>query len=591
MKQNFDTTMALNILNAAMNGKRHANYDRTCELAKFYKSVFTDKGLEQYITAYKPREDDEQKKQRIAITKLAINAACKRAMRPFDEVTRVENITSVLSFANDAKKEKEGQVYERLNVFYGSDSLKTWLNSRMKHYQMFDPNAFCITEYMMQDGKVWSYPLEVKSSQVVDLQYFNGDLQYLIAGLESTTNIEDGTAVTVSKYTLYAPKIIVVLEEIPEKWDKVLKEGYTLISLPDSAKKEKLYQYRSIETTITEIPCISFGYILDAETDLQSYVSPIEDCRTIILDLINAKSEYDLSLCLHGFYKKYMYVEACDNKDDNNRQCNGGKIAGQTCNVCKGSGTRAISTSQEFIAYKMPKPEEVDSYKLPSISDMVHYEPLDLGLMDMQKNRVEALKNEIFLTIFNTNLFERAQFSATATEKRIELNSIYNVLSDFANKYSAIYKHCVSITAQYLGLHDLTVTHAFPKDFKLESLPDLLAQRELAQRSGSGTAIMKGIDAKILDKIFQDAPFEKQKATIQESFRPFISFSETEKIAVVAMLPEKDSQRILYLNFDPIFSDIEIANPLFYALNRAQQRNIINQEIEKISSKIILTIQ
>ena len=41
--------------------------------------------------------------------------------------------------------------------------------------------------------------------------------------------------------------------------------------------------------------------------------------------------------------------------------------------------------------------------------------------------------------MFNTNVFDRAEIAVTATEKRLDQEQVYNVLTPYADNWSKIY--------------------------------------------------------------------------------------------------------------------------------------------------------
>ena len=573
------------ILGKVANGKRHSHYMRTVALAKFYRQMFDGEDLDEFVTSYKPRETEDQKKQRIAITKTRVKYVCNRAFKPFDEVPRVDNVTEEIKYAGestDTTKAKIAEIYTRINDFYEGKSVKSYLNGRFKHFQAYDPNAFLVIEFWKEpNAKAWVYPLEVYSHQAVDFELQNGDLQYLAIEHAYQLLQKDGKTFDGKKYTLYAKDVALELRTLPEKDEFSLDEGFAIVTIPDAQGKEKNYAYRLYETMSKVCPAIRMGYIPDPKTGLQTYVSPLENAREVLLELINAKSEYDLSLALHGFYKVFQYLPACDAKNDSGMPCQNGMIGSNQCKTCKGSGYKVHTTSQEIIAYNMSADKAKEEH-IP-MSEMVHVVGIPIELMEMQRLRVAELEKDVSLAIFNSNIFERSEIAVTATEKRIELNSIYNVLSEYGNQYSEVCKKIYLLTAIHTQNDtDIIITHSFPSDFKLETLNELLLQRKEALLAGCGDAIIDQIDFAILQKQNVDDHVLIDKYRVEQSFMPFRGKTETERIAIIALLPDTNDEKMLYLYFDKIMLKAQQQEPLFYLMKRDKQETVIKEVINNL---------
>lgn len=570
-------------------GARHLHYDRTVDLAKHYKRIMTGDDQDELIVSYKIRETDEQKEQRVRITNSRTQYVGNKVMSVFDEVKRVDNVVNEISWKD--KKDSNDKLLKlnsRLDVFQARMSLKKYLYEAVKHFQFYDPNAFILVEMRKdEDEEIFTYPLEVTSEQAVNYEYKDGSLEYLIARhphtIKETGNKEDAQNKG-SRYLLYAPDVALDLKQLGSK--DILEEDYEEIILDEESEKEKRFAFKLYETMSQVNPAIRVGYIKDVETNRETFVSPLEPAMKVITDLINTKSEYDLSKALHGFIQKYAYAMTCnfnEINEDHRVFCQNGQLnTGGTCQQCKGHGLILHKTVQDVVLIKAPDGKEEH---IP-LDQMVHYVQIPDYIIERQKQDLKDLENDVSLAIFNVNVFDRSEVAMTATEKRLNLRSIYNILADYGDQWSQIYKHCVKLTAIHTLLaDDISIVHQFPNDFNMESVEELIQQRKMAKDASLPAHIVDTIDLKILNKQSQDDPVKVSWQKVIEQHRPFREKTPDVLMFILSLLPESDPKRVLFINFEDIFEQIKQSDPDFYKRPFDARKKILDEMILDITGE------
>lgn len=583
----MDTNELIDRLKETIKGKRHAHYKRTVDLADHYKRIMTGNDQDDLIVRYKSRETEEQKKQRIKITNSRTQYVGNKTMTVFDEVKRVDNVIDEISW-NDSQdsNEKLKEINSRLDVFSDKMPLKKYLYDTVKFFQFYDPNAFIVVEMSTDpegEEKPFTYPLEVTSRQAVNYEYDKGDLQFLIAQhsikIKEVEN-EDDPQNNGWRYLLYAPDVALDFRQLGK--EEAPDEDYDVMTLIQD-NEETRFQWKQYETLSKVNPAIRIGYIKDAETSRETFVSPLEPAMKIIDDLINTKSEYDLSKALHGFIQKYAYAMTCNFSeihDSSRTYCQNGQLnTGGECPNCKGHGLVLHKTVQDVVLIKAPDGKEEH---IP-LDQMVNYVEIPQYIIDRQKQDLKDLENDVSLAIFNVNVFDRSEVAMTATEKRLNLRSIYNVLADYGDQWSQIYKHCVNLTAIHLQIDDgMTVLHKFPADFAMETIEELIQQRKLASDASLPAHIVSNIDLKILNKQSQDDPVKVSWQKVIESHRPFKEKNDNQLMFVLSLLSDTDPQKVLFMHFESIFEDIRHLDPNFHKYPYDVRKLILDKQIQNI---------
>ena len=578
----------------AVNDVRHKHYQHTVDVANKARQYMTGDNQDDIILTYKTNESDTQMKQRLRVTNSVTQYIANSVKSQFEELARVDNVVENYTYdqTGPSFEAMEKDIESRLDVFYQNHSLTDYLHEAALHLNFYDPNAFIVVESRYADDdpgrrkKPWTYPLEVYADQAVNYSYDNGVLQWLVArhDIEYKRKVKGANDATVvaGKYTLYAAKYNIVMQELPDDVEYEIPDGWDKVIYPIPGKKDKTFLVKVYETGIEYNPAIRIGYIKDPETNRETCVTPLWPADKIFRDLIWTKSEYDLAKALHGFYQKFQYAPACENVDpDTGQKCYHGKLAGSECQACKGTGVMVHTTVQDVIFLKMPNKRE----EIIPLSDLIHYENIPTELIERNKKDIEDNEAKVMKAVFQRDLINKTEVASTATEVRITENSKYNILSTYGMHWSRIWIHCVEATAHYLEVEDgLIVSHEFSSDFVVETLAELFEQRQKAIQAQAPYAIIRNIDRKILLKQNRDSADLVKKIESKERWRPLREKSETERLSIISQLPQDHRLRVRYEYFEEIFDEI-FSNKTglpFEELAWQDQKIIVDEIVDRI---------
>ncbi|HEY3386242.1 MAG TPA: hypothetical protein VGK46_07020 [Saprospiraceae bacterium] len=581
---NFSSEELFNILSRRVSEDTpHRDFQRTVDHANWCYQIVTGDDQKEILVSYKVRETQKQVEQRIRITNSRTQYVSNKVKKLFNEVHRCDDVVESIGYAN-ANDTALADLTSALNTWYEGKPLNKYITGRFKDLSFEDPNAYIISEFENDDPvnkKPTVYPFEVRADEVYDHFYVNGVLKYLITQhvVEYKSKVKNKTE-SGKRFTMYGIGYSWVMQHIPKGAIYETPVGWTEIMLPiGKDRKIEKFIYKGFESKTTECPAFRVGYMDDPSTRGRTKVSPMYPAEKIITDLIWNKSEYDLSKALHGFYQKFAYVDQCG-------KCHGeGSItddynAVKQCTNCKGSGKDIHSTVQDIVLYKMPS----DPASAIKLSDLVHFAVIPESLIKMQREDFVTDQRDVFNAIFGANVLDRSEIVETATAKNYDWRAVNNTLYEYADQVSEFYKFTVRSAANHRGESDgLQVQHSFPSDFKLESVQELIDQRSSASTAGASNSIISTIDLAILAKQHKDDPDFIKAYKARERFKPMSDKPASERmILLTSTLPQDDPERILYLYYERIMSDIFDEHPNFPDYPYKKQKAIVYGEVEKI---------
>lgn len=563
----------LNILQiAVMEGTPHPDYDRTVSLAKTYKSIMTGKDQKEMVLSYRPRETPDQKVQRLNITIPRTDAEGNRFVMLTDKIKKIDNIVDNVYYMSD--KTDRTRIDECRAKFYQGRSIDAYLHDFNQWANYYDPNAWLLINFMKVGDKNVPYPVEYKSADVYRWSETINDIDWFIA----LQRVERGLL----KYTMFAPDWCFILTQMDDESKR--KEGTETLKIGDYS-----YLLETFNTLSGSTPVFRAGYIRDVETDSRTFVSILHPAMNSFKRLINDGSEYDLTKAIHGFLQKYQYANVCDyteERDNEVARCNDGYLRFSderiTCPQCKGRGLVIHTTPQDVVMIKHPdgKDEHIP------LEEMVHYVTIPESIIANQKEDIDRDITDIQIAILNTQLTDdkEVQRNVTATEKVIDLDNINTVLYRHAQNHSRLFRRSLMQCATYMGVNEgLVVNHEFPKDFQLESLAQLIQQRTNALAAGVPYAVIENIDTKILTKQSQGDMDNILWVHAWELFRPWRELPLTERLTLLADLPDTNRKKVLYTYFEEIRRRVDAKFPQFYKMtDRSAQESLINAIIDVI---------
>ena len=574
--------------------KKHADYQRTVDLAKEYKAHVSGVGIDDYLKRFAKREDEEMFEQRKRLTNSISQSVASSLQKPFYKVARNKNVKKKFTLKGD--KNREEIVQKMISGFYGTNELNTkgldfWLKNRFIELTFTDPNAFVVIEWEAKPENVplEPYPYEVNSIDAYDYTYKHGVLNELFTRQSETIIYLDKDGAekekVVDAFTLYEiGSSLKVVEYCPKYFEAkgiVIDETRQVTFVENEIHFIATYN----ETNLDFIPAFRVGYIRDTATDGRTFVNPFESAMPYFRKALKAVSELDLSITLHTFPQKLQYVTKCKGKGT--KKCNNGMVSGtQTvCSECKGSGLQIHTSGQDAIYFPLPDtPDEM--FDLDKI--LVYKQP-PIDLIKFQDEYVRNLKKDAHLSVYNSNMFlaEDPQFAKTATEVNTNTQGIFDTLFPYTEKFSEVWKTAVKVFVRLSGfLTDFELIHIFPTDLEIKTVAVLMAELKLANESEAPSYFRDSILEEIANQVYEGDELGREKHFTRHKFFPFSGKTETEIQFLMASPYVSNFTKVLYANFEAIFTDIEKAVPNFYKLNYNLQWEKLNEFVKPYLEEI-----
>jgi len=303
-----------------------------------------------------------------------------------------------------------------------------------------------------------------------------------------------------------------------------------------------------------EVQAIRIGYKRDTETEGRTYVNPFHPALSRFMKSIKAVSEFDITTTAHVFPQKLQYVEACHGTNESS--CNSGKdMNGKSCSSCGGSGIIVHKSASDSITLPLPKRKE----DMMELDKLLVYKTPPVDLIKFQKEYGDDLEQKSLTDVFVSESLARITGTMTATEKSIDMESVYDTLLPYANKYSSVWRKLVRMTAVFTDTQKggLIVRHNFPKDFKMKSVNALLNDLTVATNSDAPEFLKTEIAQDIAVKIYANNPEALKKYKIKQQHIPFKGKSPMEVQLVMNSELTPKNDKILYANFESIITELE----------------------------------
>lgn len=612
------------------NNLTHQDYARVIQIMKDYTAYLTGDGIASKLIQFTPREPADLFAQRIRLTQVTTPDIVGGCMKPMYKVGRTPAQIHFEWKDKTKNEEYKKALIQAAKNFYGETSVDEYLTYRMPELDTTDPNSFIVVEFTTEKGgfvdpkdpktKAQPYPFEVNSCEAINYIYKNNTLQWLICKNEISLYDKNGKEVEGQKFIMYTDQnsIVgtqihkdnvdafvnqynpVILTEITA--DTEFKPGVVYLYNTTSEKtksQRRIFSIQVFEHKIGFVPARRVGIIRDLLTRGRTCVPLIHAAQAYLEKSIKTVSEFDITNCLHTFPQKIAYVDKCpgytEEKDgtQHTTPClRGVGPMGHKCKECQGSGIKIHKTAADLIGVPMPK----DPKDMANLENMLVYKYPPTEILEFQK-KLALYEWRYFAqkAVWNSEVFTEEDF-ATATKAKIDLDSVYDTLQPFAGNYSGMWKHimkCIAILRD-IG-KDMEVVHDYPKDFKMKPYSELLNDYKIANENGAPSYIKKALTHDISMKLYVDQPEELVKINTKEKYFPFNGKTETEINYIIANDLTSQYAKILYANFDNIFSDIEYDisktntedNRVdFYHMTEEEQRKLIEAKVSEYMAEL-----
>ena len=596
---NIDQDQALQIVvNNIDKGKPsyHQDYDRVNSLADLYTKLITGENVDSLLQRYNPRETKEQFEQRKRITQLVTPAVTEKIKSPFNKVARIDNVKTAIVYneeKEDANNDKVKEIEKAMDQFNGDNSLDDFMEDDYIAQSFLDPNSFIIVEigdFNPEEQKAEPFPIIVDSKDAINYKYKNNRLQWLVVKKDVMLRTRKGNKASV-EVRIYAPDFIIKVREVEDTrntFEEIGLAGSELI--PGETRfvtiKKKAYMVEIFDPkTEGQIQATGIGYKKDAVTKGRTYINPFHKALARMMKSIKSTSELDLTIALQTFPRTAQYVPKCQGKS--NDTCNKGQARNGKCEVCNGTGWDITKSSQEMLTLPMPRDKE----DMLDLNQLVSIKTIPVDLPKFMNEYLIQLENQAMQDVFVSESFNRITQTKTATEKELDMESVYDTLLPFANKYSAVWKKLVIMTATFIDNGPgLTVTHSFPKDFKLKTSNALIDDRQKAMTAQVPAYLLQEIDNDLAVKLYADNHQALREYQVKQQHIPFKGKSDAQIQIAINMNLTPAFDKILWSNYDAIFGELDAAalnkGEDFYSYSYDKRVGLIAAKVDEYILKI-----
>jgi hypothetical protein len=579
---------------------RHENYTRVNELCNDYTALITgEKTLMQpLMRRFDRHESLEAFEQRVSITSHITQSVARNLMKPLYKIPRSNSVNRIVAYKEDKNGEKAKELEEILSKFWGDASLDSWFNQRWIDLAGSDPNAWCVLEWKdfnPKEQKAQPYPFEVSSKDAIHfLRDNSNELQFLVA---KQTLKDDFDHDEREKFTIYGKDETVAFTALTMDEEKVVHKnkiqegvltGYVIGDkdvILIKTQSNKLFTVTIFRHELNLVPAFVVGFNRDIYTKGKTFLSVIDDSVPILMKMVKANSEMDLTAALHVFPQKIQYANRCESTG-----CSNGYLPdGKTCKTCGGTGYQVHKTAQDIIYLRMPK----DKDDFLNLDNIIKYVTPAVELVQWQDRYIEKLTERAKEAMFNSDLFSRKQVAETATGKNIDLQSVYDSLFAMASAYSVRWKFAVHSIAKITDMDKgLIAAYSFSKDFKLKSLTDLYNDMKTISDSDADSFVKDAIQDDIARIVWADDQINYNKYLTERAFYPFSGKSEKEILFALSTDLVPLETKVLYINFGNIMDELflesleNIKDVNFFEMAKDEQKKLIDSKVKEIMSKI-----
>lgn len=532
--------------------KKHKYYDQCVAEAKKANMYYTGDIDDKILFEYREAETDVEKKQRkrlyIARTR-HVNSSIENIL---DSLPTLD--TTALSVTH-----KNPKIQKRIESMMYESNVEKQAFAFIKHSTMTDANAFVVGG-MDADGEViFEY---VPCKNVINYKIVNDEVKYMALWIQAADTKE------LDKVKIYTKEFVI------------------------SGTVDKQGNFTETDRVAVK-QCFAFhcGYRINPENEFKTYKTILHPSFNLQKQLVQDGSEYDVIKNCHGIERTFAFAPVCDYSkatDLGIQYCRDGNVyMGEKfidqCPSCVGKGLKIHTSSQNMIYL----PEPRDKSEFLGLDKLVHTVHIEQNLIQMIREDIKELENDILMTVFNSNTIAKGEINKTATEIKIDQNGIFAALTMLGSKVSDCVIWMGRVMAELVGVKDVSIYHGYTMEFNLGGVGQMIAARQAAVNANVSYDIVKVFDYGILKKQHMESPEFINHYSIWETFKPFADKSESERSTVLSSLAEDNRDRVLYYWYGKVQQMVLEANPEFYEKERKDQQAAIDQVVDEI----ILTIR
>lgn len=610
----------------------HPHYKKTCEVAKYWRSIVCGENQESIILKKRENDTRTQKEQTVRLFNTHTPYLTNRLKSVFKKVDKTKRVNQVIELdkRQDSKSEAFSAFQEQVTDFYKDESLDEYLNTRLIDYASTDPNSYLLIDFFPFDNEreyPTIYPMVFPAEDVV-LKYEDHEGLAYVGFRKSVLDKkpdESGTKVKnpmilkpddfnfqkeYYKYFIYTREYSyeIISKDIADEIGYNV-EGAELFTrtFSDNGKTKAISFYiKTGQHFSGNVPAICLGYVQDLKTAYETKESIYRPAMEIFNEHCEKKSKLDNQMALFGFIRAYAYAQRCNFQDDQGNYCVDGRVGDHICGKCHGSGVREktsrVSRNEfEITEIELPLPVSGDVGDIIDLTKLFHMVEVPEQVFKLYQEQVDHLSKLTSLALFNTNIFDKYNNESgaeTATGIRELAQSKNNVIHEYAEHKARVWRFIVEQILHYFNLSEaVTANMVFDEDLVPLSDEELIKLISESKNANVSMEYIRALETDLMSLKYKNAPNELLWFSEKNKWKPFFNKSESEVAMTLSMLPSDHPKKILWLFFEEIFSEIKNAERLegfsgtkydqrFPNLEFSEQKDVINFYIEAYKEQI-----
>lgn len=562
--------------------KRHKYYDRVVELADNYRRMMTNEDTDKFYRQVIKREQNEWFEQRKRLTNLVLMPLTHTILQPESKVSRSNDLHREIKFTNDSDGTQAKELTDILGHFQGDKSLEYYMRNRLHTLSNIDPNSWIVIEFpevpAATDKRVQPYPYEVSAREAIMYEYSNYILQYLVAMTEVTKDMVN--------YTYYGQNQTIKFAQLNTK-----KYGAYLNTSPGLHQYGDMTYYTigrafyevviPIPHDIGHVPAYPAGYHMDPFTNETTYVNTFHTGVPYLMDTVKAKSERDLTMALHAFPIRIQYEPPCPSCGGRGVDENGAK-----CTTCKGTGTLISTTTQEVITF--PLPHNAAQADLINLDGLIAFSRPPTDIIQVMIDNLDKIKQDAYEAVWGKNTFIESAGNVTAEQILSQENNKYDNLYKLAEHMCNFWTFAAKTIANIVDMDNgLTIWMSVGKEFSVKSKGELSLEYQSQKNAGMSSEITRNTEREIVKIDYSNEPDKLRRYDVRTMFRPFGDKTDAQIQTILVDKSETTIEdRVLWINYDRIWDDIELNNEGLYEKPVKEIKRLLDAAVKKLIVKI-----
>jgi hypothetical protein len=509
------------------NDLRHADYQRTVDVAKKAYRFATGDGLENDLTPFTLSETAEEFEIRKLITRLTVPAIINNIMSVANKIPK-SRAQRDIRYKDKGITESEADVQiinDKMSNFWGdSGGLDEYVDLRYWELNTTDPNTWVVTEFDKFDASQFAapYPFEVSAADAWDFAHEKQVLQFLSVHTPVTFLDQHNIEQVGIKLTVYCQNETIIFTQVkptPESGGFASRDNYNLTEANLYTKDRVFTIERPTPHNVGFVPAKRVGFVRDMITNGRTFVTLFHVAYPTIESGLKTKSELDATMSFSAFPHRAEYVPACDAPG-----CLSGKMHnGEACSSCSGTGYKKVTSHLHVTRLPMPS-NLADIFDLDNLRS---FKGPETTLIQFMKEYWMYLEQKALKDVYNSDIFARNEVVKTATEKDLEMQSVQDTLVTAAKYCAEFWSHLVFTVAGFIDkANDLIAKKRYSNNFRFKTPAEIIAELQAVDTVGNAPFVRSAIMREMIEVLYYNDPDKILQFEFAEKINPFAGQSE-----------------------------------------------------------------